>query len=458
MAVVLYNTAGREKQPFEPIDKGNVRLYVCGPTVYDFAHIGNARPVVVFDVLYRLLRREYGETHVTYVRNITDIDDKIIAAAEASGEAIETITSRTTQAFHRDMAALDALPPDAEPRATEHVPQMIALIQSLISSGHAYVGEDHVLFHVPSAPRYGALSGRNRKEQIAGARVDVAPYKKDPADFVLWKPSAGELPGWDSPWGRGRPGWHVECSAMSEAHLGLPFDIHGGGLDLVFPHHENEVAQSTCAHADGRFVNYWMHNGFVTVDGEKMAKSVGNILLVRDLLKEFPGEAVRLNMLGTHYRQPLDWTEQGVRQAKRTLDRWYKVTEDVTTAEADMPPEFVAALEDDLNTPQAITEMHKLAHEATLLGAASAGEKKRRLKAAGGLLGILSRPTREWFAWQPEGTGIEAEEIETLLERRAEARARRDYAQADRIREELAAKGIALEDDPDGRTLWRRAG
>jgi cysteinyl-tRNA synthetase len=461
LALALYNTLARAKQPFEPLDKGNVRLYVCGPTVYDYAHIGNARPVVVFDVLYRLLCREYGADHVTYVRNITDVDDKIIAAAEESGEAIDEITRRTTEAFHQDMAALGTLKPDREPRATEHIPQMIVLIERLIERGHAYQADGHVLFHVPSMAAYGRLSGRDRKEQVAGARVEVAPYKKDPADFVLWKPSAEDLPGWPSPWGRGRPGWHIECSAMSEAHLGVPFDIHGGGLDLVFPHHENEVAQSTCAAEGAEFVRYWMHNGYLTVEGEKMAKSVGNVLRVRDILRQAPGEAVRLTLLMTHYRQPLDWTSSALSHAKANLDRLYQALRRLSGVEADVDrgaaEEVMAALDDDLNTPKALVALNDLASAANKARApAEMGRLRAALEAGGALLGVLGAEPEVWFKGGAE-SGLGSAEVESLISRRAEARQGRDFAEADRIRDDLAERGIVLEDGPEG-TTWRRTG
>ena len=314
MTLTLHNTLTRRREPLEPVRPGHVGMYVCGPTVYDLAHIGNARPIVVFDVLYRVLKRLYPT--VTYVRNITDIDDKINEASRKSGEPIESITARTTKAFHEDIAALGALPPDVEPRATSYVPQMIALIEALIEAGNAYEAEGHVLFHVPSAPRYGALSGRNRDEMIAGARVEVAPYKRDPADFVLWKPSDETLPGWESSWGRGRPGWHIECSAMSRAYLGETLDIHGGGMDLIFPHHENEIAQSECACPGAPFARHWVHNGVLTVEGEKMSKSLGNFVTIRDALAETPGEVIRLALLSTHYRHPLDWTADGLEKAR----------------------------------------------------------------------------------------------------------------------------------------------
>ncbi len=482
MALVLYNTLARAKQPFEPLDPANVRLYVCGPTVYDYAHIGNARPVVVFDVLYRLLRRAYGPEHVTYVRNITDVDDKIIAAAEASGEAIDEITRRTTRAFHQDMAALGTLPPEREPRATEHIPEMIALIERLLERGHAYQGDGHVLFNVPSAPDYGRLSGRDRKEQIAGARVEVAPYKKDPADCVLWKPSAGDLPGWPSPWGRGRPGWHLECSAMSEAHLGVPFDIHGGGLDLVFPHHENEIAQSTCAAGGAEFVRYWMHNGYLTVEGEKMAKSVGNVLRVRDIVKQVPGEVARLNLLMTHYRRPLDWTSIGLEDAKRKLDHLYKALwrakdSGIHLQQGSRAPDGVSeALEDDLNTSLAIAELHDTAH--SLHRASDTDNRAEQLRlsgelsAGGALLGVLGQDPEAWFKQTTrlvragdvadlvveELASVSLDEIHDLIKERAAARSEKDYKTADQIRQKLESSGIVLEDRPDGTTDWRRTG
>ncbi len=441
MALTLYNTMRRQKEVFEPLVADRVGMYVCGPTVYDWAHIGNARAAVVFDVLYRLLKRQYA--HVTYVRNITDVEDKIIAAAEASGETIDSVTARTTQAYHDDMAALGALAPDVEPRATRHIAEMIETTAALISRGHAYEAEGHVLFDVRSHARYGELSGRNRDEMIAGARVEVAPYKKDPADFVLWKPSTDAQPGWDSPWGRGRPGWHIECSAMSRKHLGQPFDIHGGGRDLTFPHHENELAQSVCAH-EAEFVRYWVHNGFLTVEGEKMSKSLGNILTVHELLDEFPGEALRLTLLSAHYRQPLDFTRDGVRQAKQTLDRWYRVADNATAA-GELPAAVAAALDDDLNTPQAITEMHALAAAGDGAG----------LRAAADLLGLLGGSAENWFQGAADGEDDGAR-IEDMIGRRAAAREARDFAAADGIRDELAAAGIVLEDAPDGSTSWRR--
>ncbi|MSO85437.1 MAG: cysteine--tRNA ligase [Rhodospirillales bacterium] len=452
MTLVLYNTLSRSKEPFRPLDPARVRMYVCGPTVYDYAHIGNARPVIVFDVLFRLLRRAYGEDRVVYARNITDVDDKINAAAKESGLTIRAITERTAKAFHEDMAALNTLPPSLEPRATEHVAQMIAMIEALIAKGHAYAAEGHVLFGVPTCPDYGRLSGRDRAEMIAGARVEVAPYKKDPADFVLWKPSDADTPGWASPWGRGRPGWHIECSAMSQVHLGPSFDIHGGGVDLIFPHHENELAQSTAANGPGTFARVWMHNGYLMVEGEKMSKSLGNILTVHDLLTEFPGEALRLTLLATQYRQPLDFTRAGIAQAKRTLDRWYLAAGDA--AAGDVPAAVVAALEDDLNTPQAIAEMHKLA-DAALGGDGLAG---RGLKAGAGLLGLLANDAAAWRHWRPAeaASGPTDADIAALIEQRVAARRARDFARADAIRKELLEKGVVLEDGAAG-TTWRRA-
>ncbi|MDX1483786.1 MAG: cysteine--tRNA ligase [Alphaproteobacteria bacterium] len=462
MPLKLYNTMSRSKEDFIPLDPGHVRMYVCGPTVYDRAHIGNARPVVVFDVLYRLLKATYPR--VTYVRNITDVDDKIIAAAKEKGVPIDRLTAETTAAFHEDMAALGALAPDVEPRATEHIPQMIAMIQCLIASGNAYEADGHVLFNVPSMAEYGRLAKRDRREMIAGARVEVAPYKKDPADFVLWKPSDPDQPGWDSPWGRGRPGWHIECSAMSETHLGASFDIHGGGLDLVFPHHENEIAQSTCAHTGQSFARYWVHNGYLTVNGEKMSKSLGNFFTVRDLLDRAPGEAIRFYMLGTHYRQPLDWTLAGLGEARRVMDRFYGALREVSDVDAgpagDISAKVRAALEDDLNTPLAITAMHEI---ATGLNKAEGDAEKARLKAellsAGAVLGLLCHDPEAWFKGE---TGACAEtiaetEIEDMIARRAEARLNKDFAEADRIRDTLAEKGVVLEDKAEG-TIWRRAG
>jgi cysteinyl-tRNA synthetase len=461
MALTLYNSATRRKEPFEPLDPQSVRLYVCGPTVYDFAHLGNARAVVAFDLLYRVLRHVYGERHVRYVRNITDVEDKIIAAAQATGEPIDALTRRTTALFHEDMAALGNLPPDLEPRATQYIAPMIALIERLIAAGHAYAAQGHVLFAVASYTEYGALSGRSRDEMIAGARVEVAPYKRNPADFVLWKPSAADLPGWDSPWGRGRPGWHIECSAMCENALGESFDIHGGGLDLIFPHHENEIAQSVCGH-DGRpFVRYWVHNGMLTVGGSKMAKSEGNFITVHEALAEAPGEAIRVALLSAHYRDPLDWTGERLRQARRGLDRFYRaltlsvdpVFERFGEAEAALRP-VREALEDDLNTPLAFARLHELVGAINRTTSDAARSALQRALGLGGrLMGLLEQDP---FAWLRGSAEADARRIDEQIAARAAARRARRFAEADRIRASLAGEGILLEDRPDGTTTWWR--
>ena len=454
----LHNTLTRRKERFEPLDPNNVRMYVCGPTVYDFAHIGNARPVVVFDVLFRLLRHIYGAEQVTYARNITDVEDKIIEAADKSGEPIEAITTRTTKAYQDDMAALGALDPTVQPRATEHIGQMIAMMETLVEKGHAYAAEGHVLFAVASMADYGQLSRHNRDEIIAGARVEVAPYKKDPADFVLWKPSTPEQPGWESPWGRGRPGWHIECSAMAEKHLGQTFDIHGGGLDLTFPHHENEIAQSRCAHGTELMARFWMHNGYVVVNGEKMSKSLGNFFTVRQLLDEgLRGEAIRLALLSGHYRAPLDITRDKIAECKGQLDRLYGALRGVTARAEHPPAKLLDALADDLNTPLAVAALHEVAgnlNKATDEGdrAALAGA----LLAGGELLGLLWEDPEAWFKGDTAEGGLGAEEIEALIAARVEARKAKDFAESDRIRDELQAKGIVLEDGPGG-TTWKRA-
>ncbi len=440
--VRIHDTLSRAKVDFQPLDPNHVRIYVCGPTVYDYAHIGNARPVVVFDVLVRLMRRLFPK--VTYVRNITDIDDKINARAAQSGRDIRVITEETTKLYHKDMAAVGALPPDVEPRATEHVAQMITMIEHLIAKNHAYVAEGHVLFSVPTMPDYGRLSKLDRREIVAGARVDVAPYKKDSQDFVLWKPSDPEAPGWDSPWGRGRPGWHIECSAMSHEYLGDKFDIHGGGVDLVFPHHENEIAQSKCAFGIDAFATYWMHNGYLMSEGEKMSKSLGNFYTVHDLLEEFPGEAIRLLLLQTHYRQPLDFTKAGIAEARRTMDRWYRVADG---AEPDGPvaQTVIGALADDLNTPKAIAELHQLSTSDPAGFLASAR-----------LMGLLGQSAQDWLKWQPPKSAgrLDDAAIEAMITERLQARQKKDFATSDRIRDDLATHGIILEDSPAG-TNWR---
>ncbi len=457
MALSLFNSLTRKKEPFEPLDPERVRMYVCGPTVYDYAHIGNARPVIVFDVLFRLLRHIYGDAHVIYVRNITDVDDKINARAAEEGVSIRELTERTARQFHEDIAALNVLPPTVEPRATDHIAEMQAMIQSLLDKGHAYEAEGHVLFSVASDPHYGCLSHRSVEEMLAGARVEVAPYKRDPMDFVLWKPSQGHEPGWDSPWGYGRPGWHIECSAMSEKYLGETFDIHGGGQDLIFPHHENEIAQSTCAHGNALMARYWVHNGYLQVEGEKMSKSLGNFITIHELLatdrfggRAWPGEVLRLAMLMTHYRQPLNWTEKTLREAKTVLDNWYALT-------ADVPPgllcaDMLTALEDDLNTPRAIAALHELRREA----AAGSQGAARSLKASAQFLGLLAQTAEAWKG-KPKDLPISEAEIEARIAARSQARANKDWAEADRIRDELAALGIQLKDGPEG-TSWEYTG
>lgn len=453
--IKLYNSLSREKQVFEPIDPAHIRLYACGPTVYNYAHIGNARMAVVFDLLSRLLKSIYPK--VTYVSNITDVDDKIIKAAQETGEPIDVITQKYTDIYNNDMAALGASAPDEQPLATQHIQGMIDLTQELINKNHAYESEGHVLFHVPSFENYGGLSGRSRDEQIAGARVEVASYKKDPADFVLWKPSNDDEPGWDSPWGKGRPGWHIECSAMAQKILGLPFDIHGGGADLKFPHHENEIAQSCCANGTGddlaSFAKYWVHNGFVTVEGEKMSKSLGNFLLAHDLLKDHAGEALRLTLLSAHYRQPLDWSEEKVIQSTKTLDRFYKRLNEMSAidaAETEMPQGVQDALCDDLNTPKAMAEMN------ALLKQDNSAELKGQLLKAGSILGILQSDPEEWCAEEEcDMDASESATIDALVAERTQAKADKNWARADEIRDELQAQGITITDTADGAT-WKK--
>jgi cysteinyl-tRNA synthetase len=444
--LTLHNSLTRRKERFVPLDPHHVRMYVCGPTVYDLVHVGNARPAVVYDVLARVLRKLYP--HVTYVRNITDVEDKINARAKVLGVPIEVLTARTTSDYHADMAALGALPPDIEPRATAHIPEMIDIIERLIAGGHAYAAEGHVLFSVASYPVYGHLSGRSPDELLAGARIDVAPYKRDAGDFVLWKPSPPELPGWDSPWGRGRPGWHIECSAMSWKHLGESFDIHGGGTDLIFPHHENEAAQSCCAFPGASFARYWVHNGMLLVNGEKMSKSLGNFTTLRDVLARVPGEVVRLLLLRSHYRSTPDYSDAAVSEARRELDRFYRALERYPhIAAVDVPVSVMDALCDDLNTPLAISAMHALT-DAALAGDFDAA---CGLRAAGEVLGLLQAEAGAWF----RGAGEDTASIEAAIAERLVARKARDFALADGIRAELAARGIVLEDAAGG-TTWRR--
>ncbi len=458
--LVFHNTLGGERQSFRPADTGHVTIYVCGPTVYDFAHLGNARPAVVFDVLVRLLRRRFAR--VTYTRNITDIDDKINARAAQMGVPIGTITARFAAAYAEDMAAIGCAPPDVAPRVTEHVPEIVDLVSRLIARGHAYFAEGHVLFHVPSFAEYGRLSGRSLDDMIAGARVEVAPFKRHPADFVLWKPSGPDLPGWDSPWGRGRPGWHIECSAMIESHLGHSIDIHGGGADLIFPHHENEIAQGTAAHDGACYAGLWMHNGMVTVEGQKMAKSAGNMLTVREALDRYPGEALRLVLLSAHYRQPVDWSASAAERAIATLDRLYALlsdADDTPADQADVAP-VEDALADDLSFPKALAALAQIAGE---LRGTSDPLRRRQLQAAlregGRMLGLLNAPEL-WHAQRAHMAGAvtvdDRAEIETLIHARNAARRQRDWAQADAIRARLGELGVTLADNGDT-TTWARA-
>ena len=440
----LHNSATRRRELFRPLDPSHVRLYLCGPTVYDLAHLGNARTFLVFDVLARLLRHLYPQ--VTFVRNITDVDDKINARSQESGEPIGSITARTTADFHADLKALGNLPPDEEPRATANIGQMIAIIERLIASGHAYAAEGHVLFAVDSFADYGALSGRSSDELLAGARVEVAPYKRHPGDFVLWKPSEKDLPGWDSPWGRGRPGWHIECSAMSWRYLGETFDIHGGGQDLLFPHHENERAQSLCAFPGSGFARYWLHAGMLTVDGEKMSKSLGNFTTLRQVLERQPAEVIRHLLLRSHYRGSVDYTEANLREARTELDRFYRALSVHPKAAGEVPEAVLLALCDDMNTPLALTAMHRLADAALAGDAGAAGG----LRAAGKLLGLLGADPTSWFQGDEDKSAIQ-----TLIDARIAARKARNWAEADRIRDELVAQGIILEDGPTG-TIWRK--
>ncbi len=451
----LHNSLTRRDEAFVPRDPAHVRVYACGPTVYNFAHIGNARMAVVFDLLVRVLRRLYPK--VTYVSNITDVDDKIMEAAKTTGEPIDALTRKYEKIYNEDMAALGVRKPDVQPRATEHIREMIALIEALIKRGHAYEAQGHVMFNVPSFPAYGGLSGRSRDDQIAGARVEVAPYKKDAADFVLWKPSDAGQPGWDSPWGRGRPGWHIECSAMAEKHLGLPFDIHGGGADLKFPHHENEIAQSCCAHGHEKdlaaFAQTWVHNGFVTVSGEKMSKSIGNVRLVHDLIAHYPGEVLRLALLSAHYRAPLDFSGDVLEQARATLDRWYRTLMDlqdvaITDADKVVPVAVIDALHDDLNTPKMIAALN------SVLADTDKKKIKGALVATGALVGLLQADPAAWLGY---GQGGDAAAIEALLAARQEAKKSKDFKKADALRDQITAMGVIIEDTPQG-PKWRRQG
>jgi cysteinyl-tRNA synthetase len=454
MSLRLYNSLTRRVEDFQPLDPARPTMYVCGPTVYNYVHIGNARPYVVFGLLAALLRRRYGA--VRYARNITDVDDKINAAAAAQRVPISEITDRFAAAFRDDMAALGVPAPDIEPTATGHIAQIIAMIERLIASGHAYAAEDHVLFSVASFDEYGKLSRRDPEDMLAGARVEVAPYKRDPGDFVLWKPSTGDLPGWESPWGYGRPGWHIECSAMAEAHLGETIDIHAGGVDLQFPHHENEIAQSECAHGGKPFARYWLHNGMLTFAGAKMSKSLGNIEKIHDLVRAHPPEALRYALLSAHYRQPLDWSEALIEQSVRTLDRLYGTLRDLgdVDAVAEIPTTVEAALGDDLNTPQALALIAGIAADARrATGANERAELKSQLIGAGFALGLLQQSPAEWFA---RGTSEDDDaRIQALIDERAAAKKAREFARADAIRDQLAAEGILLEDTPQG-VRWKR--
>lgn len=438
MTLRLYNTLTRTKDAFKPMDPKAVRLYACGPTVYDYAHIGNARPVIVFDVLFRLLRHLYGADHVVYVRNITDIDDKINARAKEEGVPIGDLTSRTTKQFHQDVAALNVLEPTHEPRATETIPEIITLIEKLIANGHAYEAEGHVLFDVPSMKDYGKLSRRPLDDMIAGARIDVAPYKRGEMDFVLWKPSTPDLPGWDSPWGRGRPGWHIECSAMSWKYLGERFDIHAGGIDLLFPHHENEVAQTRCAFGSPVMANVWMHNGFLQIDGQKMSKSLGNFVTINELLKDWPGEVLRFNMLRTHYRQPIDWTVKGLEESRRILDGFYNSTTARLSEEVRFAAPVLEALYDDLNTPRAIAELHALDRP----------NSQMELGATLNALGFTGKHVED------KAAKVDEHKVNALISARLAARAAKNWAESDRLRHELDALGVTLMDNKDGTTSW----
>ena len=456
--IKIFNTLSGKKEDFHPLDPGHIKIYACGPTVYNFAHIGNARMAVVFDTLVRVLRYKYPK--VTYVSNITDIEDKIIDAANEQEVPIKTITEKYTNIYNEDMSQLSVNIPDIQPKATEYISEMINLIENLILKEHAYEKEGHVLFHVPSYKNYGMLSNRNRDEQIAGSRVEIAPFKKDPADFVLWKPSSDIQPGWDSPWGFGRPGWHTECSAMSEKTLGLPFDIHGGGRDLTFPHHENEIAQSCCSTADinkpNSYANYWMHNGFVTINGEKMSKSLGNIILVKDLSNEYHGEVIRLALLSSHYRQGLDWNEKVLHQAKKLLDKLYRTLLDLESEDLVeiQDSDWINPLMDDLNTPGFIANINVLIKDYSSASEKQKGILKSKLILLGSLMGILQEDPKSWFEMNQSNKDFNKEEIDNLISERNEAKINKDYAKADMIRDELMNKGIEIMDSSSG-TSWK---
>ena len=452
MSLNLYDTFSNSKKKFEPIDPKNIRMYVCGPTVYDYPHVGNARPVIVFDILFRILQNIYGTEHVTYVRNITDVDDKIINASQENNEDINELTSRTINYFHADAKYIGAMEPSFEPRATDHIAEMINIIETLIEKNYAYVAENNVLFSSTKFSKYGSLSGKNLEEMIAGSRVDVESYKQEASDFILWKPSKDNEPGWDSPWGKGRPGWHIECSAMSEKLLGKTFDIHGGGQDLIFPHHENEIAQSECANGE-KFANYWVHNGFVTVEGNKMAKSDGNFVTVNELKEKYQGEVIRLTMILTHYRQPLNWTNDNLQESKKTLDKWYQYF-----SEVDFKPDLnvkidenvMNALNDDMNTPQAIAELHKLFKNCK----SDDQDSLNQFLISAQFLGLMNDEPSQWLSWGKDNISVDQNKIESLIAQRNTARANKDFAEADRIRDELENLGIVLE-DKGTETTWK---
>ena len=452
MSLNLYDTFSNSKKKFEPIDPKNIRMYVCGPTVYDYPHVGNARPVIVFDILFRILQNLYGTEHVTYVRNITDVDDKIINASQENNEDINELTSRTINYFHADAKYIGAIEPSFEPRATDHIAEMINIIETLIEKNYAYVAENNVLFSSNKFSKYGSLSGKKLEEMIAGSRVDVESYKQEASDFILWKPSKDNEPGWDSPWGKGRPGWHIECSAMSEKLLGKTFDIHGGGQDLIFPHHENEIAQSECANGE-KFANHWVHNGFVTVEGNKMAKSDGNFVTVNELKEKYQGEVIRLTMILTHYRQPLNWTNDNLQESKKTLDKWYQYF-----SEVDFKPDLsvmidenvMNALNDDMNTPQAIAELHKLFKNCK----SDDQDSLNQFFISAQFLGLMNDEPSQWLSWGKDNISVDQNKIESLISQRNAARANKDFAEADRIRDELENLGIALE-DKDAETTWK---
>lgn len=456
----LHNTLSKRKEKFEPLDSKNIRMYVCGPTVYDRAHLGNAKSAVVFDILNRVLRQVYGDENVKYASNITDIDDKILNKHQQTGKPISEITAETYQWYIEDMHALNVKDPDYRPRATEFVQEMIELVELLLKNGHAYEAEGHVLFSVDSMPNYGFLSGRSMKEMLAGARIEVADYKKNPADFILWKPSEEGQPGWDSPWGFGRPGWHLECSAMSSKYLGNSFDIHGGGSDLIFPHHENECAQSLCAHPNDSFAKYWVHAGMLMVDGVKMSKSLGNFYTVNELITQYPAEALRLLFISTHYHQPFNFTFDGLKQSKQILDKFYNAllrVKDVETAEVAPDERVVNALADDINTPLAISYLHDIANN---LNKAETVEDKQHYKslllASADVMGLLYQNAEDWFKGSASEDGISEDEINQLIAERLEAKKSKDWARADAIRNQLKDAGIVLEDTPQG-TSWKRA-